>query len=125
MSVSLAATPPWEGAFEQAARAMFGLMADPGAVQPEETVQVTFQESDLELALVIWLNALLSEARQRGLVLTHFKLVRQGDRWMGEGRGQPWRDDLERGVEVKGATLTMLAVCPADGGGDARCVVDV
>jgi SHS2 domain-containing protein len=32
---------------------------------------------------------------------------------------------MERGTEVKGATLTMLSVRRADGGWEARCVIDV
>ena len=35
------------------------------------------------------------------------------------------RAGMERGVDVKGATLTMLSVAPTDGGWEARCVVDV
>jgi SHS2 domain-containing protein len=32
---------------------------------------------------------------------------------------------MERGVEVKGATLTMLSVKQVEAGWEARCVVDV
>jgi hypothetical protein len=37
------------------------------------------------------------------------QLEHTGSRWRGSGWGEPWHRDLERGVEVKGATLTMLA----------------
>jgi protein archease len=43
----------------------------------------------------------------------------------GSAEGEPWRAGLERGVEVKGATLTGLEVKQRDGIWEARCVVDV
>ena len=114
-----------EQAFEDAARAMFAIMTDPDEVRPLLSLKMEFVEADTELALASWLNRLLGEARSRGLALGRFRLRRDGERWSGEAAGEPWRAELERGVEVKGATLTMLSVRPADGGWEARCVVDV
>ena len=117
--------PTVESAFEAAAAATFGLMVSLPAVRSREVVRVRFDEPDLELALVSWLNLLLAEARAAGLALGRFQLRREGTRWLGEAWGEPWRESLEPGVEVKGATLTMLAVKPVEGGWEARCVVDV
>jgi SHS2 domain-containing protein len=117
--------PTLESALEAAAEATFALMVHLPAVRPITAVRFTFEEADRELALVTWLNQLLAEARVAGLILGQFQLRRDGDRWFGEGCGEPWRNDLERGVEVKGATLTMLSVKPIAGGWEARCVVDV
>ena len=117
--------PTLEAAFETAATGLFALMVDVAAVQPRERVAFVFEEADPELALVEWLNRLLAEARSRGLVFGRFRLRRQGDRWQGEAWGEPWRAGLEPGVEVKGATLTMLAVRQEPQGWEARCVVDV
>jgi SHS2 domain-containing protein len=100
-------------------------MVDPAAVRPRVRVEVEFDEDDVELALVRWLNGLLAEARERGIVLCSFELRRDGDHWRGVAGGEPWRDAHERGTEVKGATLTALSVRPDDGGWQARCVVDV
>ena len=86
---------------------------------------VSFEEEDEELALVLWLNALLAEARVNGLALGRFQLSRKGAAWTGEAWGEPWRDGIERGVEVKGATLTMLSVKRERDEWVARCVVDV
>jgi SHS2 domain-containing protein len=75
---------------------------------------------------VRWLNLLLAHAHDRGLALGAFALRREAGRWHGEAWGEPWREDLERGTGVKGATLTMLSVRRAgEGGWEARCVVDV
>ena len=114
-----------EEAFAQAATSMFAIMAEPGTVQPLEPIEVDFDEDDVELALVRWLNALLAQARERGLVLCRFELQRRGDHWHGLARGEPWRDSHARGTEVKGATLTALAVRQGEAGWQARCVVDV
>ena len=73
-----------------------------------------FDESDPELALVIWLNQILGKARELGMVFGHFRITRQGNHWHGTVLGEKWRDGLERGVEVKGATLTMLSVKQID-----------
>ncbi|GIX28660.1 archease [Pelomicrobium sp. G1] len=112
-------------AFEAAARAMFAIMTDLAQVGQALTVQVEFEEPDVELALVTWLNRLLGAAREHGAVFSRFSLERRGDRWVGEASGEAWTSRMERGVEVKGATLTMLSVRERDGEWEARCVVDV
>jgi SHS2 domain-containing protein len=117
--------PTIEEALASAARATFAIMVDVAAVRPVKTVAIDFEESDSEYALVRWLNELLAEARAHGLALSRFRLTRTGDRWHGEAQGEPWRDDLARGTEVKGATLTLLCVRQVGGGWEARCVVDV
>lgn len=114
-----------EEAFEDAARATFAVMTDLDAVKPVESVSVELEEADNELALVSWLNLLLGLARERGMVFSRFKLERDGARWRGSASGEPWRPALERGVEVKGATLTMLEVKKTANGWEARCIVDV
>jgi SHS2 domain-containing protein len=114
-----------EEAFAAAAEAMFGIMIDPATIVAKESIAIEFEEADVELALVTWLNALLAHARDRGLALGRFELAREGTRWRGSASGELWRPDLERGTEVKGATLTMLSVRHTDGGWEARCVVDV
>ncbi len=114
-----------EEAFETAAAAMFSIMTDLAGVRAARTVKFEFEEADTELALVRWLNALLAAAREHGMVFVAFRLDRDGVVWRGSATGESWRDGLERGVEVKGATLTMLSVAQAQGGWEARCVVDV
>jgi SHS2 domain-containing protein len=117
--------PTLEAAMVAAASAMFAVMVDLAAVRPETAVQIGFEEPDIELALVTWLNRLLAEARAAGLVFSRFRLRHRDGQWSGEAWGEPWRPELERGVEVKGATLTGLAATPVDGGWEVRCVVDV
>lgn len=114
-----------EEAFVAAACAVFALTTRLADVRPRERIEVAFIEADPEFALVAWLNALLAKSHDRGLALGGFALQREGAHWRGEAWGEPWREDLERGTDVKGATLTMLAVRAAQDGWTARCVVDV
>ena len=114
-----------EEAFESSAAGMFAIMTDLGAVREEQTVRFEFEEADTELALVRWLNLLLGKAREHGVVFSAFRLERDGVVWRGSATGETWRKDLERGVEVKGATLTTQRVEQRRGEWEARCVVDV
>lgn len=114
-----------EAAFARTAEAMFGIMADLSALRDDEQVTFEFDESDVELALVTWLNRLLAAAHSHGLALRRFSVRRDGSRWGGAAWGQRWNERLARGTEVKGATLTMLSVREDAGQWEARCVVDV
>ena len=114
-----------EQAFVGAARATFAVMTVLDAIQPAQETKIEFEEEDVELALVTWLNLLLARAHERGLVFGEFELRHDGARWSGLARGEPWSERLERGTGVKGATLTALSVEPCGAGWEARCVVDV
>jgi len=114
-----------EESFEAAARATFAVMCELDAVRPVDAVNLEFEEADIELALVRWLNLLLGLSHEHGLVFSRFWIERDGVLWRGGASGEPWRRDLERGTEVKGATLTMLQVKQEREGWRARCVVDV
>lgn len=114
-----------EEAFVEAARAMFAIMAEPGQVEESLSVNVAFEEMDVEFALVTWLNRLLAEARLHGAVFKRFELKRNGDSYLGSAFGCGWHPSIDRGTEVKGATLTALAVKQDKSGWEARCIVDV
>lgn len=114
-----------EAAFVHAAEATFALMCDPVLVDAREHFDVQFDEDDPELALVTWLNLLLAESATRGLALARFELTRRMNHWTGGAWGERWHAGLERGTQVKGATLTALQVVERGGGWEARCVVDL
>lgn len=114
-----------EAAFESAAEAMFAIMAEGVAGPWEAEVAFEFEEDDLEFALVRWLNGLIARAQSDGVVLGKFGLKREGSRWVAKAWGTPWKRETVRGVEVKGATLTMLSVKEENGVWEARCIVDV
>lgn len=114
-----------EQAFEAAAQAVFAIVTDLAQVQPSNTLTLEFEEADPELALVTWLNLLLGKAREQGMIFSRFHVQHQGSQWRAEAVGEKWRAGLERGVEVKGATLTMLSVKQSGTMWEARCIVDV
>jgi SHS2 domain-containing protein len=114
-----------ERSFEAAAMATFAVMLDPATVGGEQTLTVEFDEPDPEIALLRWLNGLLAESRIERLALVRFQLVRDGDHWHGTAWGDRWRDDSERGTEVKGATFTTLRVRQINSAWESRCVIDV
>jgi tRNA nucleotidyltransferase (CCA-adding enzyme) len=116
-----------EGAFEQAALALTGVITDPPSLQAQEQVEVTCEAPDDELLLVDWLNALVYEMVTRRLLFGRFEVHLDGHRL----RGLAWGEPIDVGkhepaVEVKGATLTCLRVGQEPGGAwVAQCVVDV
>ncbi len=114
-----------EASFISAAKALFGLMADLSHIHPEHSITIEFHETDLEFALITWLNQLIAQADAKQLVLSEFSLKKHGDHWLGTAQGEAWRPNIERGIDVKGATLTMLSVKEQSGQWEARCVVDV
>lgn len=119
-----------EAAFEACAAATFAIMAPPPEAGPpaagtQAEARVAFEESDLEVALLRWLNALLAASHEQGACFERFHLERRGRQWLGQARGGHWQPGAPHGTEVKGATFTALHVGQREGGWEARCVVDV
>ncbi len=114
-----------ENCFANTARVMFALMADIEKIHQIQIITFEFEEEDRELALVTWLNLLLAKAQEHQLIFGDFRLKHEGSLWKATVAGEPWRDNIERGIEVKGATLTMLSVRKVDHSWEARCIVDV
>lgn len=114
-------------AFEQAARALTAVIAEPETVEPREPVEVTLSAPDAELLLVEWLSALVYEMDVRRMLFSRFEVALEADRL----RGRAWGERLEvarhrPAVEVKGVTYTELKVAQEpDGTWRAQCVVDV
>ena len=111
--------------FANAAFVMFSLMADISNVHQIQIITFEFEEADQEQALVTWLNLLLAKAKAHNLIFGDFRLKREEKLWKATVAGEPCRKDIERGIEVKDATQTMLSVTKIDHNWEARCVVDV
>ena len=88
---------------------------------------IACEAPNTDLLLVDWLNALVFEMAIRGLVFGAFEVAIEGGRLTGEARGEAVsRERHQPAVEIKGATLTELAVTrETDGTWRAQCVVDV
>jgi SHS2 domain-containing protein len=115
-------------AFEQAAIALTAILCDPAIVRPTTEVRIHCANVDREILLADWLNAVVYEMATRQMVFSrfHVEIVDDGSLVATAG-GEPV--DVTRhspAVEVKGATLTELAVKQRDDGlWAAQCVVDV
>lgn len=114
-------------AFAAAALGLTAVVTDPALVRAEETVRIECQAPDPELLLFEWLNALVYQMSTRRMLFSRFDVAIDGDRLRAAAHGE--HVDVARhapAVEVKGATLTELAVrCEADGQWRAQCVLDV
>ena len=114
-------------AFEQAALALSAVITDPGRVGPDVPVEFSCAAPDAELLLVDFLNELVYLMATRRMLFGRFEVRLDGGRL----QARAWGESVdvarhEPAVEVKGATLTALAVArQADGTWLAQCVVDV
>ncbi|HWP94250.1 MAG TPA: archease [Gammaproteobacteria bacterium] len=119
--------PTPAAAFVQAALALTAVICEPERVQPLERVRILCVADDLEWLFVEWLDALIYEMATRRMLFGRFEVEIEGSRLMADAWGEPI--DVARhapAVEVKGTTLTELAVRRApDGSWVAQCVVDV
>jgi SHS2 domain-containing protein len=112
-------------AFVSAAESVFSIMTDLKTIKPTDSINIDFEETDIELALVEWLNLLIAESQSNGLIFCQFELNKDNHHWHGKAWGESWSEETIRGTEVKGATLTMLSVKKTNREWEARCVVDV
>ena len=114
-------------AFEQAALALTAVITDPHSVARERSVGIVCEAPDDELLLVDWLNALIYEMATRRLLFAGYEVRIDGSRLTGTARGEPVDVARHRpAVEIKGATVTELAVeREADDLWRAQCVLDV
>src|SRR5262245_11415255 len=104
---------------------MFSIMADLGQIAAKQQFSIDFTEDDDEFAFVYWLNNLITEARINHMMFCEFHLTKKGNRWRGYVKGDNWLSEKTHGVEVKGATLTMLSVKKTNNQWEAQCVVDL
>ena len=121
-----------EKAFAEAAKAMFGLMAEVDKLKPVEIVELKIEGEDLKDLFYKWMSELLAESSTKNLVFSGF-CVDSVDK-TGEGsyflQGRAKGEDLNTSDadlfgEVKGVTFMGLAVEQKKGKWRARCVVDI
>jgi SHS2 domain-containing protein len=114
-------------AFEHAAQALTAVVTDLAQVRPSEAVHVECELPDRELLLFEWLNTLVFLMATRHMLFSRFAVNLDDGRLRAEAWGESV--DVARhapAVEVKGATLTELAVHEdAAGRWRAQCVLDV
>lgn len=113
-------------AFEQAALAMSAIITEPSLINTRDEVKIECEESDQELLLADWLNALIYEMATRNMLFSRFHVIIKDGRLQASAWGE--HTDVKRHqpvVEIKGATYTELAVTQTPQQWLAQCVVDV
>lgn len=114
-------------AFAQAGVALTAVVADVENVDPEEEIQISCDEEDVELLFVTWLNTLLYEMATRKMLFSKFEVEIEGSRLS----ARAWGQKLDAGrhnpvVEVKAATCADLKVeQDTEGNWTVQCIVDV
>jgi SHS2 domain-containing protein len=109
--------------FVNAARGMFGLMADPEAVEHSVRRQVQLHEMDAETLLVSWLSELLWFNEESGATFARFEMQSltqtdlQATAWGGLAPSQ-WK-------QIKAVTFHDLAIIETDDGYEVTLVFDV
>ena len=114
-------------AFENAAKAMTAVVTPLDLIRVVRVIPVTCRAADPSILLLDWLNAVIYTMATEQMLFHDFRVRIDGETLQGEMEGE--KVDPERhepSVELKGATLTELAVeQQADGRWCAQCVVDV
>lgn len=114
-----------ENSFIDAAFAMFALMANPANIHLREIITFEFAEENKEQAFLTWLNLLLTKAKEHNLILIDFRLIRDGTVWKATVSGEKWNESIERGMEVKQASQTMVSVEKIAHNWEAKCLLEV
>jgi len=105
-----------EEAFENGARAMFGVMVNLVKVEPKQEIEIKCEAANLEELLVEWLNKLLAEAGIENFIFSDFKIkeIKKTNsiyKLSGLAKGEELDPKKhEPKVEVKAATYSQLKV---------------
>jgi SHS2 domain-containing protein len=105
------------GAFEQAALALTAVIADPSAIAPREMVEIVCEGADDEMLLVAWLNAVVTEMADRGMLFSRFHVELRPRQVVASASGE--RVSVERhhpGADVKRVTDRAVRVARTRGG---------
>ncbi len=116
-----------EEAFQNAAKAMFSLIVENFEdITLEKSFDVSVSAELLDELLVEWLNKLLTLFSIEACVFREFEVKIDGSKLFGKAIGEPINyEKHEFGVEVKGATYSLLKVEKKGNIWIAQCVVDV
>ncbi len=121
-------------AFEEGAKAMFGIMADLEKIEPKEEITVKCTAPGIEELFVEWLNALLAEKDIKEMLFSEFKvkIEKKNSSYILNGKARGEKLDQEKHqvkLEVKGATYSGLKFFERMEKGIKKyyiqCVVDV
>lgn len=119
-----------EEAFEQAASAMFHVIIDDAALNPERSLDVKLESKGLENLLYDYLSELLYLFEVEETVFGQFKvdsIEKTNGSYILHGQASGERIDIERHsfeTEVKAVTYHQLKITKEEGGYSAHVIVD-
>jgi SHS2 domain-containing protein len=117
-----------EQAFEEGARAMFGVMVDVDKVKARKKVEVSVGADTLDTLFVEWLNALLAQKDIKGMVFSKFKVdigEKETFTLQGEAYGDEFKPEQNFKTEVKAATYSGLKYKQVFGEHHIQCILDI
>jgi len=120
-----------EEALKDGAIALFGIMADPGSVEPRCEVSIECEAAEESLLFVEMLNALLTQADLSGYLLGDLTIDSiehsgEGLRLRARACGEPLDTSKhEVGSEVKAATYSGLRYRTESGRHYLQCLLDI
>ena len=120
-----------EEAFEEGAKAMFGVMADLGRVKQKKKVSVSASSDKTDTLFIEWLNSLLSQKDIKGMMFSRFKVKINkagkdgGLKLTGEAWGDATSEEQCLKTEVKAATYSGLRYTKTVGKHSLQCVLDI
>jgi SHS2 domain-containing protein len=114
-----------EQCFEDVARVMFSLRTDLSNIHVIEIITFDFEEENAEKALITWLSLLLSKAAEHRLLFGDFRLKREGNQWKATAAGEPWREGMSHGTDLKIQADAALSVKKIDHLWQAECILDI
>lgn len=118
-------------AFENGAKAMFGVMVNLEKVEPKKEIKIECEAQNLEELFVEWLNKLLAESGIENLVFSDFQIreikkINSDYKLLGFARGEELNlEKHEPKIEVKAATYSQLKVEKRNNQYIVQTIVDV
>ena len=112
--------------FENAAFAMFDMMADLEGLIQEEEVEISVEAPDLESLLIFWLNEVLYTAYTKSIFFTEFHVISLNDNGLTvSAKGGPLglRNRIKN--EIKAATFHDVRIGETDDGYEVTVVFDI
>ncbi|MGD2278864.1 MAG: archease [Candidatus Omnitrophota bacterium] len=113
--------------FQNAAFAMFDMMADLEGIKPEEPVDIEVQAQDKEDLLVSWLNEILYASYIKKMLFTEFQIkALDGGKLTAVAKGQNIENEAKRiQSEIKAATYHDLEIKETEAGYEVTIVFDI
>jgi SHS2 domain-containing protein len=122
----LVIAPTLEGLFETSALALAELITSVDSVSCRTVRQFQFEEDEVEVLLVSWLQELLYLLETEGLIFGRFQVNLRDSLLEASAWGEPFDPDVHTvKTEIKAVTYHQLEVVRTDRGWQAQVIFDI